>query len=143
MIEIDSKHVPKPIAISETPIVLEQITPTRVTRGAPVKTSSAVGPTSLQFSSRSVRLGPSVSPAFVRGVRADVDVPEVVTAADLPVSDDPDALAYSAPVGGGDGGGGGVGGGPALGRGFVGGAGFLVLDHVISYLCLVLLIRLV
>ena len=83
------KRIPKPIAISETPIVLAQVTPTRVTRALPVKTSSAVGATALQFSSRTVRVGPTVSPATARGISADVDVPQAVTAANLPVSTSP------------------------------------------------------
>ncbi len=130
------KQIPKPVVITDTPIVVPQVVTTRVTTAAVVKTSNVVAETVLQFSPRAVQIQAPVNPAAVRVVDPDVAVPQVVTAANLPVSDSPDVLAYSAPVAGS-----GMGGGPAIGRGIVGGgamgriqgpkmAGISLVEHV-------------
>ena len=114
------KQVPKPVVATATRIVAPQVATTRVARAAAVKTSNGVGPTALQFAPRAVRIAAAVGSATPRMVSRDVDIPQVLTAANLPVSDGPDALACSAPVAGG-----GMGDGPAIVRGLMGGVGAL------------------
>jgi len=130
------KQVPKPVIITDTPIVMPQVVTTRVTTAAVVKTSNVVAETVLQFSPKAVKISAPVNPAAARIVDSRVDVPQVITAANLPVSDSPDALAFSAPVSGS-----GVGAGPSIGRAIVGGgamgriqgpklAGISLVEHV-------------
>jgi hypothetical protein len=66
----------------------------------------------LEFSNKVVKLDAPINPNVPKVVNPNAPVPQVVTHTDLPVSDAPGALAFSAPVASAPGGG-----GPALGRG--------------------------
>ncbi len=111
------RQVPRPVVVMDTPVAAPRVATTRVTRPGAVKTSNGVGPTALQFSPRAVRIAAAVGSPTPRIASGDVDLPQVSTAVDLPVSDGADALAYSAPVAGG-----GMGRGLEIARGVLGGA---------------------
>jgi hypothetical protein len=108
------KTVPKPVISTEQPVVTTvQVTP-RITTSATVRTTTIQPETVLQFSSKYVAFDAQINPNAPRVVNPSRPVPQVVTHADLPVSDAPGALDFVAPVASG------TGGGPAIGRGIVG-----------------------
>ena len=130
------RQIPKPVVITDTPVAVQPQVTTRVTTAAVVKTSNVRAETVLEFAPKAVQINAPVNPAAPRVVNPNVAVPQVVTNADLPVSDSPDALAFSAPVAGG-----GVGAGPKIGRAVTGGgvglgrqmvkmSGISLVDHV-------------
>ncbi len=63
-----------------------------------VRTTSIQPETVLDFSNKVVKLEDPINPNVPKVVNANAPVPQVVTHADLPVSDAPGALAFSAPV---------------------------------------------
>jgi hypothetical protein len=115
--KMELKEIPKPVVITETPVVVQQVVTTRVATAVAVKTTSVPTDSVLVYSPRAaVVINAPVNPAAVRVVNPNMSVPQVVTSANLPVSDSPEALAFSAPVSGT-----GVGAGLSLGRAVVGG----------------------
>jgi len=130
------RQIPKPVIITDTPVAVQPQVTTRVTTAAVVKTSNFRAETVLEFAPKAVQINAPVNPAAPRVVNPNVAIPQVVTNADLPVSDSPDALAFSAPVAGG-----GIGAGPKIGRSVTGGgvglgrqmvkmSGISLVDHV-------------
>ena len=108
------KTVPKPVISTEQPIVTTvQVTP-RITTSAAVRVTSIQADTVLQFSNKYVAFDAKINPNAPRVVNPSRPVPQVVTHADLPVSDAPGALDFAAPVASG------TGGGPPIGRGIIG-----------------------
>jgi hypothetical protein len=108
------KTIPKPVISTEQPVVTTvQVTP-RVTTTATIRTTTIQPETVLQFSNKYVAFDAKINPNAPRVVDPSRPVPQVVTHADLPVSDAPDALDFVAPVASG------TGGGPPIGRGIVG-----------------------
>jgi hypothetical protein len=92
------KPVVKPTVPTETQVV-QQVTPTpRVTTAAIVRTTQFKPQTVLEFSNRVVKIEAPVNPNIPRVVSPNQAMPQVTTAADIPVSDAPGALAFSAPV---------------------------------------------
>lgn len=110
------KTVPRPVISTEQPVATTvQITP-RITTSAAVRTITSIQTeTVLQFSSRYVAFDANINPSAPRVVNPSRPVPQVVTHADLPISDAPGALDFIAPVASGTGGG-----PPIIGRGIVG-----------------------
>jgi hypothetical protein len=99
---------------TEQPVVTTvQVTP-RITTSATVRVTNIQAETVLQFSNKYVTFDAKINPNAPRVVDVSRPVPQVVTHADLPVSDAPDALDFVAPVASG------TGGGPPIGRGIVG-----------------------
>jgi hypothetical protein len=109
------KTIPKPVISSEQPVVTTvQVTP-RIATSAMVRTTTNIqSQTVLQFSNKYVAFDAKINPNAPRVVDPSRPVPQVVTHADLPVSDAPGALDFAAPVASG------TGGGPPIGRGIVG-----------------------
>jgi hypothetical protein len=109
------KTIPKPVISTEQPVVTTvQVTP-RIATSAMVRTTTNIqSQTVLQFSNKYVAFDAKINPNAPRVVNPSRPVPQVVTHADLPVSDAPDALDFVAPVASG------TGGGPPIGRGIVG-----------------------
>jgi hypothetical protein len=109
------KTVPKPVISSETPVVTTfQVAP-RISTSAMVRTVTNIqADTVLEFSNKYVAFDAHINPNAPRVVDPTRPVPQVVTHADLPVSDAPGALDFAAPVASG------TGGGPPIGRGIVG-----------------------
>jgi len=92
------KPVVKPTVPTETQVVQQvQVTP-RVTTAAVVRTTTFTPQTVLEFSNRTVKVEAPVNPNVPRVVTPNQPMPQVTTAADIPVSDSPGALAFSAPV---------------------------------------------
>ncbi|GIX07269.1 MAG: hypothetical protein KatS3mg115_1672 [Candidatus Poribacteria bacterium] len=129
------KQLPKPVVLTETPVV-QQVVQTRVTTAANIKTSNVQAETVLEYAPKVVQVNAPINPVAPRVVNPRVEVPQVVTHADLPVQDSPDALAFSAPVAGT-----GIGTGPKIGRSVVGSvqvarafqgkhAGISLVEHV-------------
>jgi hypothetical protein len=108
------KTIPKPVISSEQPVVTTvQVTP-RIATSAMVRTTTIQPETVLEFSNKYVAFDAKINPNAPRVVDPSRPVPQVVTHADLPVSDAPGALDFAAPVASG------TGGGPPIGRGIVG-----------------------
>jgi hypothetical protein len=109
------KTVPKPVISSETPVVTTVQVAPRISTSATVRTVTNIqSDTVLEFSNKYVAFDANINPNAPRVVNPNRPVPQVVTHADLPVSDAPDALEFAAPVASG------TGGGPPIGRGIVG-----------------------
>ena len=111
------RPVPKPRVVSETPVAARPQVTTRVALSSVPKTTAVRAATVLEFETRAVEVTAPLAFAPPRVVQRAMDVPQVATSADLPVSDGPGALDFSAPVvsaGGGS--------GPKIGRS-VGGSG--------------------
>ena len=92
------KPIPKPVVRTDTPMPVQPQVTTRANLSSLPKTSSVRVESVLQFATRAVQVNAPVNVASPRVVRPNTDVPQVVTAADLPVTDGPDPLAFSAPV---------------------------------------------
>lgn len=109
------KPVLKPVVPTESTVVVEQVqVQPRMTTSAVVRPTSVRAATVLEFSNQAVKITPQVNPNVPRVVTPNRPVPQVVTTADLPISDAPGALDFAAPVASG------TGGGPPIGRGVVG-----------------------
>lgn len=92
------KPVIKPTVPTETQVVQRvEVTP-RVTTAAVVRTTTFKPQTVLEFSNRVVKVEAPVNPNVPRVITPNQPMPQVTTAADIPVSDAPGALAFSAPV---------------------------------------------
>lgn len=92
------KPIIKPTVPTETQVVQQvKITP-RVTTAAIVKTTTFKAQTVLEFSNRTVKVEAPINPNVPRVINPNQPMPQVTTAADIPVSDAPSALAFSAPV---------------------------------------------
>ena len=92
------KPVVKPTVPTTSTVVVEQVqVQPRVTTAAVVRPTSQPQ-TVLEFSNKVVKLNAPINPNIPKVVNPNVPVPQVVTHADLPVSDAPGALAFSAPV---------------------------------------------
>jgi hypothetical protein len=92
------RPIPKPIAMDDTPVAAQPKVTTRASLSALPKTSSVRVESVLEFATQATQVSAPMRFARPRVVRPTTDVPQVVTTADLPVSDSPDALAFSAPV---------------------------------------------
>ncbi len=92
------KPIIRPTVPTESTIIVEpvQVQP-RVTT-AFVRISNVQPQTVLEFSNKVVRIDAPLNPNVPKVVNPNAPVPQVVTHADLPVSDAPGALAFSAPV---------------------------------------------
>ena len=89
----------KPIVPTTNTVVVEPIpVKHRVTTAVAVRTTSVQPETVLKFTNKVIKLDAPIHPSVPKVVSANAPVPQVVTHADLPVSDAPGALAFSAPV---------------------------------------------
>lgn len=110
------KPVVKPTVPIEQTVAVEQvqITP-RVTTALAIKTVSIRPQTVLEFSNQPIRIRAPINPNIPKVINPNVQVPQVVTHVNLPISSSPDAIAYEAPIVTG------VAAGPAIGRSMLGG----------------------
>ena len=93
------KPVVKPTVPTTNTVVVEQVkVQPRVTTAAVVRPTSVQPQTVLEFSNKVVKLDAPLNPNVPKVTSPNQPVPQVVTHADLPVSDAPGALAFSAPV---------------------------------------------
>jgi hypothetical protein len=93
------KPIIKPTVPTESTVVVEQVqVQPRVTTAAVVRTTSVQPQTVLDFSNKVIKLDAPINPNVPKVVSPNAPVPQVVTHADLPVSDAPGALAFAAPV---------------------------------------------
>ncbi len=92
------KPIPEPVVLTETLVAVRPQVTTRASLASTPKTSTVRASTVLEFQTRAVEVAAPVTFARPRAVRTNVDVPQVATPADLPVSDDPGALDFSAPI---------------------------------------------
>ena len=128
------KQIPRPMALAETPVSVQPQVTQRFTTAVSVKTSNVQDNSPLVQVTKQVSVSAPIDAPQVRVQNPNVQVPTLVTDANLPVSDAPSALAQSAPVAGA-----GIGSGPKIGRGVVGGtgvgrqmklAGISLVDHI-------------
>ena len=109
------KSVPKPVVSTEEAVSVQQVQVVpRLTTSATVRTTTIAAQTVLEFSNKYVSFDNVINPNVPKVVNMSAPVPQVVTHADLPISDAPGALDFAAPVASG------TGGGPPIGRGIVG-----------------------
>ncbi len=93
------KPVPKPEAPIENAVMVEPVkTQSRTTNAAVVRTATVPPRTVSAFSNQTLKLNAPVNPNVPKVVNPHAPMPQVVTHADAPVSDAPDALALSSPV---------------------------------------------
>ena len=92
------KPVIKPTVPTQNTVVVEQVQVQPRVTTAFVAKSSFQPQTVLEFSNQTVKVEAPINPNVPRVVTPNAPVPTVVTHADLPVSDAPGALAFSAPV---------------------------------------------
>ena len=96
------KPVVKPIIKPQVPtrntVIVEQVQVQPRVTTAFVAKSSFQPQTVLEFSNQTVKVEAPINPNVPRVVSPNAPVPTVVTYTDLPVSDAPGALAFSAPV---------------------------------------------
>ena len=92
------KPVIKPTVPTQNTVVVEQVQVQPRVTTAFVAKSNFQPQTVLEFSNQTVKVEAPINPNVPRVVRPNAPVPTVVTHADLPVSDAPGALAFSAPV---------------------------------------------
>ena len=92
------KPIIKPTVPTQNTVVVEQVQVQPRVTTAFVAKSNFQPQTVLEFSNQTVRVEAPINPNVPRVVRPNAPVPTVVTHADLPVSDAPGALAFSAPV---------------------------------------------
>lgn len=96
--EAQRKPVIKPTVPTETQVVQEVKVTQRVTTASVVQTTSFKPQTVLEFSNKTVKVKAPVNPNVPKVVNPNQAMPQVTTAADIPVSDAPGSLAFSAPV---------------------------------------------
>ena len=98
------KLVQKPEAPIENTVIVEsvQIQP-RATNAAVVRTATVQPRTVSAFSNQVLKLNAPVNPNVPKLVNLNASIPQIVTHTDVPVSDSPDALTLSSPVGTGTG----------------------------------------
>ena len=92
------KPVIKPTVPTQNTVVVEQVQVQPRVTTAFVAKSNFQPQTVLEFSNQTVKVEAPINPNVPRVVTPNAPVPTVVTHADLPVSDAPGALAFSAPV---------------------------------------------
>ena len=92
------KPVIKPTVPTQNTVVVEQVQVQPRVTTAFVAKSNFQPQTVLEFSNQTVKVDAPINPNVPRVVTPNAPVPTVVTHADLPVSDAPGALAFSAPV---------------------------------------------
>ena len=97
------KPVIKPVQKPEVPIkntvVVEPVkVELRATNAAVVRTATVQPQTVSAFSNQALRLNAPVNPNVPKVLNPNASVPQVVMYTDAPVSDAPDALAWSSPV---------------------------------------------
>ena len=93
------KPIVRPTVPTTNTVVVEQVkVQPRVTTAAVVRPTSVQPQTVLEFSNKVVKLDAPINPNVPKVVSPNAPTPQVVTHADLPVSDAPGALAFSAPV---------------------------------------------
>jgi hypothetical protein len=120
------KPIIKPVVRPEVPltnaIAIEQVQPQqRATNVSTVRIASVRPQAVTGFAGKVVRPDAPLRADVPKVVEPDAPMPEVVTHANLPIADAPDALAFSSPVvGGSGGGGGGMGEGGGVSRGMGG-----------------------
>ena len=92
------KPVIKPTVPTQNTVVVEQVQVQPRVTTAFVAKSNFQPQTVLEFSNQNVKVDAPINPNVPKVVSPNAPVPTVVTHADLPVSDAPGALAFSAPV---------------------------------------------
>ncbi len=92
------KPVIKPTVPTQNTVVVEQVQVQPRVTTAFVAKSSFQPQTVLEFSNQNVKVDAPINPNVPKVVTPNAPVPTVVTHTDLPVSDAPGALAFSAPV---------------------------------------------
>ena len=92
------KPIIKPTVPTQNTVVVEQVQVQPRVTTAFVAKSNFQPQTVLEFSNQTVKVEAPINPNVPRVVTPNAPVPTVVTHADLPVSDAPGALAFSAPV---------------------------------------------
>ena len=92
------KPVIKPTVPTQNTVVVEQVQVQPRVTTAFVAKSSFQPQTVLEFSNQTVKVEAPINPNVPKVVTPNAPIPTVVTHTDLPVSDAPGALAFSAPV---------------------------------------------
>ena len=92
------KPIIKPTVPTRNTVIVEQVQVQPRVTTAFVAKSSFQPQTVLEFSNQTVKVEAPINPNVPRVVSPNAPVPTVVTYTDLPVSDAPGALAFSAPV---------------------------------------------
>ena len=93
------KPIVKPTVPTTNTVVVEQVqVQPRVTTATVVRPTAVQPQTVLDFSNKVIKLRAPLNPNVPKVTNPNQPVPQVVTHADLPVSDAPGALAFSAPV---------------------------------------------
>ena len=92
------KPVIKPTVPTQNTVIVEQVQVQPRVTTAFVAKSSFQPQTVLEFSNQPVKVDAPINPNVPKVVTPNAPVPTVVTHTDLPVSDAPGALAFSAPV---------------------------------------------
>ena len=93
------KPIIRPTVPTTSTVIVEQVqVQPRVTTAAIVRPTSVQPQMVLEFSNKVVKLDAPINPNVPKVVNPNVPVPQVVTHAELPVSDAPSALAFAAPV---------------------------------------------
>ena len=93
------KPIIRPTVPTTSTVIVEQVqVQPRVTTAAVVRPTSVQPQMVLEFSNKVVKLDAPINPNVPNVVNPNVPAPQVVTHANLPVSDAPGALAFSAPV---------------------------------------------
>ena len=92
------KPIIKPTVPTQNTIIVEQVQVQPRVTTAFVAKSSFQPQTVLEFSNQTVKVDAPINPNVPKVVTPNAPVPTVVTHTDLPVSDAPGALAFSAPV---------------------------------------------
>ena len=88
----------KPTVPTTSTVIVDQVQVEPRTTALLVRPTAVQPETVLEFSNKVVILDAPINPSVPKVVSPNAPVPQVVTQADLPVSDAPGALAFSAPV---------------------------------------------
>ena len=93
------KRFTRPIVQPDQTVVVQQVqVQPRVTTAFAPKTTIVTPQTVLEFSNQVIKVDAPINPNVPKVVKPNVPVPEVVTHADLPVSNSPSALAFAGPA---------------------------------------------
>ena len=93
------KPVIKPIVSTQPSVVVQQVQPTpRVTTTIKPRSTPAASATVIEFANRRVKLEARPRPHRPKIIESHQSVSDIVTHVDLPVSDAPGVLGFSAPV---------------------------------------------
>ena len=93
------KKFTRPIVQVDQTFVPEQVqVQPRVTTAFTPKTTIVTPQTVLEFSNQAIKVDAPINPNVPKVVKPNTPVPEVVTHADLPVSNSPSALAFAGPA---------------------------------------------